>query len=217
MESLAGCFVGSRVFFAQICCGVSLLGYQQITWLDWNRCILVKGIPDELGKSGTAGSVSLFFWKWPLLEGQAPSWPCPPCSWAPLPWGLQSGWSYFEGKWSYPPGFKWFSTRYSKTCAHQHEWLWFEVCLVLSVGHWRSDLAEVSDDIGKAQVPPWIFFPLGKVVFFSSGCPGSIPPFDSMCVCTSPGHHLPSITARPTTICHAQHPDTVLMSLSALL
>lgn len=44
-------------------------------------------------------------------------------------------------------------------CPHQNGWLWFEVCLVLSSGHWRSDLAKVSDEAGKTQIPLDFFSP----------------------------------------------------------
>lgn len=68
-------------------------------------------------------------------------------------------------------------------CPHQNGWLWFEVCLVLSSGHWRSDLAKVSDELEKTQIPldsppP----PPGKQFSYLFCCPGVSLPL-AACVC----------------------------------
>lgn len=100
-------------------------------------------------------------------------------------------------------------------CPHQNGWLWFEVCLVLSSGHWRSDLAKVSDEAGKTQIPLDFFSPWESHFLTFSAV------LEYHCLwqheCVLLYWESPPIIARPTVICCSQHLDTVLVFLVALL
>lgn len=148
------------------------------------QMLLGKGIPDEFAKSQAIGSLDLFFWKWPLLDVQAPSWNCLWGSWAPTPLACgdcRDATFIFEENDFIDQDSSGFLPDTQGAGLHQNGGLWFEWRFQWAICNMTEPTFPIK--LEKPQVPLGFYFFAGNVAFCLLSW--SLPACGSMRVCTA--------------------------------